>query len=36
MAKAGGMENLQAYSLEYIETFFEPRTTQMAFDRSPR
>jgi hypothetical protein len=30
------MEKLQAYSLEYIETFFKPRKTQMAFDRSPQ
>jgi hypothetical protein len=30
------MEKLQAYLLKYIEIFFKPRTTQMAFDRSPQ
>jgi hypothetical protein len=32
------MEKLQAYLLKYkyIENFFKPRTTQMAFDRSPQ
>jgi len=30
------MGKLQAYSLEFIETFFKPRTTQMAVDRSPQ
>jgi hypothetical protein len=30
------MEKLQAYLLKYIENFFKPRTTQLAFDRSPQ
>ena len=28
------MGKLQAYQLGFIETFFKPRTTQMALDRS--
>jgi hypothetical protein len=29
------MEKPEAYSLEYVEDFFGPRTTQMVADRSP-
>jgi hypothetical protein len=31
--KATGSKKPQAYSLEYVEDFFEPRTTQMPADR---
>ncbi len=34
--EAAGMEKLEAYSLEYVEDFFGPRTTQMVSDRSPQ
>ena len=34
--KAAGSEKPEAYSLEYVEDFFEPRTTQMLADRSPQ
>ena len=30
------MEKLEVFSLEYIEDFFRPRTTQMVADRSPQ
>jgi hypothetical protein len=30
------MEKPEAYSLEYVEDFFWPRTTQMVLDRSPQ
>jgi hypothetical protein len=33
--EAAGPEKPEVYSLEYIEDFFGPRTTQMAADRSP-
>ena len=33
--EATGPEKPEVYSLEYIEDFFGPRTTQMAADRSP-
>ena len=33
--EATGLEKPEVYSLEYIEDFFGPRTTQMAADRSP-
>jgi hypothetical protein len=33
--EAAGPEKPEVYSLEYIEDFFRPRTTQMAGDRSP-
>jgi len=29
------MEKQDAYSMEYVEDFFGPRTTQMVSDRSP-
>ena len=35
MCKAAGSEKPEAYSLKYLEDFFEPRTTQMVADRSP-
>ena len=31
-----GSKNLEAYSLEYVEDFFGPRTMQMSADRSPQ
>jgi hypothetical protein len=34
--KAAGSKKPQAYSLEYVEDFFEPRTTQMPADRLPQ
>jgi hypothetical protein len=30
------LEKPETYSLEYVEEFFGPRTTQMAADRSPQ
>jgi hypothetical protein len=33
--EAAGPEKPEVYSLEYIEDYFGPRTTQMAADRSP-
>ena len=33
--EAAGPEKPEVYSLEYIEDFFGPRTTQMAANRSP-
>jgi len=30
------LENIGAYSLEYVEDFFELRTTQMHADHSPQ
>ncbi len=33
--EAAGPEKPEVYSLEYIEDFFGPSTTQMAADRSP-
>jgi hypothetical protein len=30
------LENPEAYSLKYVEEFFEPRTTQMPADRLPQ
>ena len=34
--KAAGPEKPDAYSLEYVEDFFGPRTTQMVVDRLPQ
>lgn len=34
--KARGSEKPEAYSLQYGEDFFGPRTTQMGVDRSPQ
>jgi hypothetical protein len=34
--EAAGPEKPEVYSLEYIEDFFGPRTTQMVADRSPQ
>jgi len=34
--KAAGPEKPEVYSLEYIEDFFGPRTTQMVAGRSPQ
>jgi hypothetical protein len=34
--KAAGSKNPEAYSLEYVEECFEPRTTQMLADRLPQ
>ncbi len=34
--EAAGPEKPEAYSLEYVEDFFWPRTTQMVADRSPQ
>jgi hypothetical protein len=34
--EAAGLEKPEAYSLEYVEDFFGPRTTQLAADRSPQ
>jgi hypothetical protein len=34
--EAAGLEKPEAYSLEYGEDFFLPRTTQMVSDRSPQ
>ena len=31
-----GSKKPEAYSLEYVENFFVPRTTQMSVDRSPQ
>ena len=31
-----GSKNPEAYSLEYVEDFFEPSTTQMPADRLPQ
>ena len=33
--EAAGPEKPEAYSLEYVEDFFLPRTTQMVEDRLP-
>ena len=33
---AAGQENPEVYSLENIEDFFWPRTTQMVANRSPQ
>jgi hypothetical protein len=30
------LEKPEAYSLEYVEDFFEPRTMQMVMDRAPQ
>ena len=32
--EAAGLEKPEAYSMEYVEDFFGPRTTQMVADRS--
>jgi hypothetical protein len=34
--QAAGSEKLEAYSLEYVEDFSGPSTTQMVTDRSPQ
>jgi len=34
--EAAGPEKPEAYSLEYVEDFFGPRTMQMVADRSPQ
>ena len=34
--KAAGLETPEVYSLEYVEDFSGPRTTQMVADRSPQ
>jgi hypothetical protein len=34
--EAAGPEKPEVYSLEYIEDFFGPSTTQMVADRSPQ
>ena len=34
--EAAGLKKQEAYSLEYVEDFFLPRTTQMISDRSPQ
>ena len=34
--RAAGREKPEAYSLEYVEDFFWPRTTQMVADPSPQ
>jgi hypothetical protein len=34
--KAAGSKKPEAYSLEYGEDFFGPRTTQMSADRLPQ
>jgi hypothetical protein len=34
--EAAGLGKPEVYSLEYIEDFFGPRTTQMVADRSPQ
>jgi hypothetical protein len=34
--RGAGPEKPEVYSLEYIEDFFVPRTTQMVVDRSPQ
>ena len=34
--KAAGAKKPEAYSLEYVEDFFEPRTKQMTSDHSPQ
>ena len=34
--EAAGSKKPEAYSLEYVEDFFEPRTTQMPVDRLPQ
>ncbi len=34
--EGAGPEKPEVYSLEYIEDFFGPRTTQMVADRSPQ
>jgi len=34
--EAAGMGKPEAYSLEYVEDFFQPRTTQKVSDRSPQ
>jgi hypothetical protein len=34
--QATGSKKPEAYSLEYVEDFFEPRTKQMAMDHSPQ
>jgi hypothetical protein len=34
--EAAGLEKPEAYSLEYVEDLFWPRTTQLAADRSPQ
>jgi hypothetical protein len=34
--EAAGQEKPEVYSLEYIEDFFGPRTTQLVADRLPQ
>jgi hypothetical protein len=34
--KAEGLKKPEAYSLQYVEDFLGPRTTQMPADRSPQ
>ena len=34
--KAAGSKTPEAYSLEYVEDFFGPRTTQILADRLPQ
>ena len=34
--RGAGLEKPEAYSLDHIEDFFWPRTTQMVVDRSPQ
>jgi hypothetical protein len=34
--ESAGLEKPEAYSLEYVEDFFGPSTTQMVTDRSPQ
>jgi len=34
--RGAGPEKPEAYSLEYLEDFFWPKTTQMIVDRSPQ
>jgi hypothetical protein len=34
ICKAAGLERFEAYSLQYVENRFWPRTTQRAADRS--
>jgi hypothetical protein len=34
--EAAGTKKPEAYSLEYVEAFFVPRTTQMPADRLPQ
>jgi hypothetical protein len=34
--EAAGLEKPEVYSLEHIEDFFGPSTTQMGADRSPQ